>query len=69
MIASVAGIVERVNKLVTVRALRTRYAIVSPIVGYADLLDVLCPVIRYNPEIGDLVIGRITEASCPFITP
>jgi len=39
MIASVAGIVERVNKLVTVRALRT----------------------RYNPEIGDLVVGRITE--------
>ncbi|KAF8629047.1 hypothetical protein AX15_003547 [Amanita polypyramis BW_CC] len=39
VIASVAGIVERVNKLVTVRALRT----------------------RYNPEIGDLVVGRITE--------
>ncbi|KAM6496818.1 exosome complex exonuclease rrp4 [Amanita muscaria] len=39
VIASVAGIVERVNKLVTVRPLRT----------------------RYNPEIGDLLVGRITE--------
>ncbi|KAH9971748.1 hypothetical protein BGW80DRAFT_1174430 [Lactifluus volemus] len=39
VIASVSGVVERVNKLVTVRALRT----------------------RYNPEVGDLVIGRITE--------
>ncbi|KAI0316774.1 hypothetical protein OF83DRAFT_1059825 [Amylostereum chailletii] len=39
VIASVAGVIERVNKLVTVRALRT----------------------RYNPEIGDLVVGRITE--------
>ncbi|KAF8625023.1 hypothetical protein AX17_006937 [Amanita inopinata Kibby_2008] len=39
VIASVAGTIERVNKLVTVRAIRT----------------------RYNPEIGDLVVGRITE--------
>ncbi|KAH0836471.1 hypothetical protein J3R83DRAFT_8080 [Lanmaoa asiatica] len=39
VIASVAGSVERVNKLVTVRAVRT----------------------RYNPEVGDLVVGRITE--------
>jgi len=39
VVASVAGVIERVNKLVTVRALRT----------------------RYNPEVGDLVIGRITE--------
>ncbi|KAH7885764.1 hypothetical protein F5I97DRAFT_1808858 [Phlebopus sp. FC_14] len=39
VIASVAGTIERVNKLVTVRAVRT----------------------RYNPEVGDLVVGRITE--------
>ncbi|EPQ56741.1 hypothetical protein GLOTRDRAFT_115866 [Gloeophyllum trabeum ATCC 11539] len=39
VIASVAGTVERVNKLVTVRAIRT----------------------RYSPEVGDLVVGRITE--------
>ncbi|TFK63262.1 hypothetical protein BDN72DRAFT_776108 [Pluteus cervinus] len=39
VIASVAGTIERVNKLVTVRAVHT----------------------RYNPEVGDLVVGRITE--------
>ncbi|KAI0812554.1 hypothetical protein BC629DRAFT_1280262 [Irpex lacteus] len=39
VISSVAGTVERVNKLITVRAART----------------------RYNPEVGDLVVGRITE--------
>ncbi|KIY52970.1 hypothetical protein FISHEDRAFT_34305 [Fistulina hepatica ATCC 64428] len=39
VISSLAGTVERVNKLVTVRPLRT----------------------RYNPEVGDLVVGRITE--------
>ncbi|KAF8652163.1 hypothetical protein AX16_004520 [Volvariella volvacea WC 439] len=39
VIASVAGTIERVNRLVTVRAIHS----------------------RYNPEVGDLVIGRITE--------
>ncbi|KAI0079099.1 exosome complex exonuclease rrp4 [Panus rudis PR-1116 ss-1] len=39
VIASVSGIIERVNKLITVRAIRT----------------------RYNPEVGDLVVGRISE--------
>ncbi|KAJ7359085.1 exosome complex exonuclease rrp4 [Mycena albidolilacea] len=39
VVASVAGTIERVNKLITVRAIRT----------------------KYNPEVGDLVVGRITE--------
>ncbi|NXT84713.1 EXOS2 protein, partial [Zapornia atra] len=39
LIASVAGIVERVNKLVCVRPMNT----------------------RYNGEVGDIVVGRITE--------
>ncbi|KAK7044557.1 hypothetical protein R3P38DRAFT_2879459 [Favolaschia claudopus] len=39
VIASVAGTIERVNKLITVRAIRT----------------------KYNPEVGDLVVARITE--------
>ncbi|KAF7790344.1 hypothetical protein EIP86_001299 [Pleurotus ostreatoroseus] len=39
VISSVAGTIERVNKLISVRAVRT----------------------RYNPEVGDLVVGRITE--------
>lgn len=39
VIASVAGTVDRVNKLVSVKAIKT----------------------RYNPEMADLVVGRITE--------
>lgn len=39
LIASVAGIVERVNKLICVRPFKT----------------------RYNGEVGDVVVGRITE--------
>lgn len=38
-IASVAGVVERVNKLISVKPLKS----------------------RYNGEVGDVVIGRITE--------
>jgi len=41
VLASVAGTVERVNKLISVRALKS----------------------RYNGEIGDLVVGRITEVA------
>ena len=39
LIASIAGIVEPINRLISVRPLRT----------------------RYNGEIGDVIIGRITE--------
>ena len=39
--ASVAGVVERVNQLISVRPLKS----------------------RYNGEIGDVVVGRITEVS------
>lgn len=41
VISSVTGRVERVNKLVSVRPLRSRFV----------------------PEVGDLVVGRITEVS------
>ena len=44
VISSVAGTIERVNKLVSVRAIRT----------------------RYNPEVGDLIVGRITEVRQAF---
>lgn len=39
IVASLSGVIERVNKLISVRPIRT----------------------RYRPEVGDLVIGRITE--------
>ncbi|KAL2650698.1 hypothetical protein R1flu_018826 [Riccia fluitans] len=41
LLATVCGVVERVNKLVSVRPLRA----------------------RYNPETGDVVVGRITEVA------
>jgi exosome complex component RRP4 len=41
VMASVAGVVERVNKLISVKPLRT----------------------RYTAEIGDVVVGRITEVA------
>jgi exosome complex component RRP4 len=41
IVAAVTGTIQRVNKLISVRALRS----------------------RYNPEIGDLVVGRITEVA------
>ncbi|KAF9522421.1 exosome complex exonuclease rrp4 [Crepidotus variabilis] len=39
VVASVAGTIQRVNKLISVKAIRS----------------------RYSPEVGDLVVGRITE--------
>lgn len=41
LVASLCGVVERVNKLITVRPLKA----------------------RYTPEVGDVVVGRITEVS------
>lgn len=41
VVATVCGVVERVNKLVYVRSLRS----------------------RYNPEIGDIIIGRVIEVA------
>jgi exosome complex component RRP4 len=55
VISSVAGTVERVNKLVTVKAIRTRY------MSFCIVFLKFQPVFRYNPEVGDLVVGRITE--------
>lgn len=72
--ASVAGVVERVNKLICVKPIKTRWL---PLVsshpnGCGDFLQ--CPLVqmvvahhwsdlysRYNGEIGDVVVGRILE--------
>lgn len=42
LVATVCGVVDKVNKLITVRTLHRRYA----------------------PEVGDIVLGRVTEVSC-----
>eukprot|EP00898_Chlorokybus_atmophyticus_P006843 jgi/Chlat1/715/Chrsp104S01205 len=41
LVATVSGVIERVNKLISVRPLNT----------------------RYNPEAGDVVVGRVTEVA------
>lgn len=60
VIASVVGTVERVNKLVTVRAIRTRCVLNSLGMTRSLMWEIFQ---RYNPEIGDLVVGRITEVT------
>ena len=53
--ATVAGTLQRVNKLISVKPIRSRY-------GKSTLSRRavnLCP--RYTPEIGDLVVARIVE--------
>jgi exosome complex component RRP4 len=50
VIASVAGTVQRVNKLLSVKPLKSRY------LSYCAFSN-----LSYEPQIGDLVIGRITE--------
>jgi exosome complex component RRP4 len=65
VVASVAGTIERVNKLVTVRAMRTRYAVFKSLI---DLPGLTHFPRRYNPEVGDLVIGRITEVHILLIS-
>jgi hypothetical protein len=58
VVASVAGTIERVNKLITVRAIRTKYILLYLKVQLLRLM-----LVRYNPEVGDLVVGRITEVN------
>ncbi len=41
LVSSVAGVVDRVNKLICVRPLKTRYV----------------------PEIGDVIVGRVTQVN------
>ncbi|KAL5513266.1 RRP4 [Sanghuangporus vaninii] len=60
VIASVAGTIERVNKLLTIRDDST-----VPIMVLIRLTKTFSTVQtnRYNPEVGDLVVGRITEVA------
>ena len=55
VIASVVGTVHRVNKLITVRPVYTRYPVTPLSCDISPTSD------RYNPEVGDLVVGRITD--------
>ena len=67
VIASVAGTMERVNKLVSVRPLRSKcvlsYITLRLLCGAGISSDALQN--RYRPEVGDLVVGRIVEVRIP----
>ncbi|KAG7036378.1 Exosome complex component RRP4-like protein [Cucurbita argyrosperma subsp. argyrosperma] len=54
VVATICGVVERVNKLIYVRALRAR-------ASFLMHLSVL--FIRYKPEVGDIIVGRVTEVA------
>jgi exosome complex component RRP4 len=60
VMSTVAGTIERVNKLVSVRSVRQRYVwlvlVMRPCLSSTDFR-----ASRYNPEKGDLVVGRVVE--------
>lgn len=72
--ASVAGEVERVDKLICVKPLKTRYVGLSFFFEQL-LLQYLCSdcvvdvllSCRFNGEVGDVVVGRITEVRSSLV--
>ena len=59
-----AGTVQRVNKLLSVKPLKSRYpsqSSVSSTFFTPSFSSIVSNVYSYEPQIGDLVIGRITE--------
>lgn len=64
VVSSVAGTIERVNKLISVRPLHSRWVHPCEYLFEETALcraNILTLKIRYTPEVGDLVIGRIVE--------
>ena len=64
LLASVAGTVEKVNKLIYVQPPKSRYRDLK-FTRLHTLVD--C---RYNGQVGDVVVGRIVEVCCQdHVTP
>ncbi len=80
--ATVCGVIQRVNKLISVVPVKARYLLhsfrllsVTTQSGFCVLLKApaslrsscashnLTLTYRYNPELGDVVVGRVTEVS------
>ena len=61
VLASVAGTLERVNKLVSVKPLRTKYVLPPYVCATREADLYLSGYYRYRGEVGDLVVGRIVE--------
>lgn len=58
--SSVAGAIDRVNKLICVKPLKTRL-IAMKLPRSHHFEDKKNVLFRYNGEVGDVVVGRITE--------
>lgn len=56
IVSSVAGHIELVNKLISVRPVRTRCVSPQSLWPWQTLIRH-----SYNPEVGDLVVGRVSE--------
>jgi exosome complex RNA-binding protein Rrp4 len=52
----VSGALQKVNKLMTVRSMRSRYVRYGMPWNKPQMFEA-----RYNPEVGDLVVVRILE--------
>ncbi|KAE8652375.1 hypothetical protein Csa_013704 [Cucumis sativus] len=71
VVTTICGVVERVNKLIYVRALRAMLSMKSCNLVYLDdslmfsflRCIVIISSLIYEPEIGDIVAGRVTEVA------
>ena len=64
--ATVCGVIQRVNKLISVVPVKARsvapFQICCMPAECVRVETVCClPLCRYNPELGDVVVGRVTE--------
>ena len=66
LVATVCGVIQRVNKLISVVPVKARSVTLpsnlARVCSNPDTsLTSFRPLCRYNPELGDVVIGRVTE--------
>lgn len=59
LIASLAGTVHQVNRLVSVKAIKNRYCLLYCCLF--ELVDNIFFNCRYSGEVGDVVIGRVVD--------
>lgn len=80
LVATISGVVERVNKLISVRPLKSRCLhkplpphLFSLFTFFLELISSCAPAPplplanRYTGEVGDVVVGRIKEVRVSFI--
>lgn len=74
LMATVCGVIQRVNKLISVVPVKNRYATSTLLLQFLETdksnstSGMARAPHRYNPELGDVVVGRVTEVSSPILT-